>query len=132
MKIIFSKGDVKTYRLIVNESDVARFDSGQVHPVYATFALARDIEWACRQFVLEMKEPHEEGIGTMLTIEHVSPALVDTEVTITATAEEIADNGIVCSYEVHAGNRLIARGRQGQKVLPKTKITEIFERAKKQ
>ena len=45
-----------------------------VHPFYSTFALGRDVEWACRQFVLEMKEEDEEGIGTFLNITHKSPA----------------------------------------------------------
>jgi hypothetical protein len=67
------------YELVLNE-DCASFESGNVHPVYATFALGRDAEWACRLFVLEMKEAYEEGIGTFLTIHHKSPALVGSNV----------------------------------------------------
>ena len=52
-----------------------RFSGKVVHPVCATFALARDIEWTTRQFVLQMRDDDEEGIGTMLTIDHRSPAL---------------------------------------------------------
>jgi fluoroacetyl-CoA thioesterase len=43
----FKPGDTKTYTKTVEQTDTAAFDSGQVHPVYATFALGRDAEWAC-------------------------------------------------------------------------------------
>lgn len=122
----FKPGDQKVYSLVVKEADTAIFESGQVHPVYATFALARDAEWACRLFVLEMKEAHEEGIGTHITVDHESPALVGSTVKIIATAKTIRQNTIVCHYEAFVGNRLIARGTQTQKVLPKAKLEQIF------
>lgn len=130
MKNIFSPGDTKVYNVIVEEKDIATFDSGTVHPVYATFALARDVEWTCRLFVLEMKEDDEEGIGTMLSIEHLSPALPGSRIQITATVETIENNRFICSYVVYANERLIARGKQGQKVLKKKLISEIFSKAK--
>ena len=71
----FQEGDSKTFTHLVTEPDIARFESGTVHEVYSTFALARDAEWSGRLFVLEMKEEHEEGIGTGITITHHSPAL---------------------------------------------------------
>ena len=66
----FKAGDKKYFTKVVSENDTATFDPGQVHPVYATFALGRDAEWACRLFVLDMKENDEEGIGTFLHIDH--------------------------------------------------------------
>jgi fluoroacetyl-CoA thioesterase len=126
MKNLFKVGDRKTFSKIVNDADTANFDSGQVHPVYATFALGRDAEWCCRLFVLEMKEEDEEGIGTFLTIEHQSPSLVNNQVIFTATVEHLSKNEIICSYEAKVGERLIAFGKQGQKILKKEKINQIF------
>ncbi len=126
MKNLFKVGDRKTFSKIVNDADTANFDSGQVHPVYATFALGRDAEWCCRLFVLEMKEEDEEGIGTFLTIEHQSPSLVNNQVIFTATVERLTKNEIICSYEAKVGERLIAFGKQGQKILKKEKINQIF------
>lgn len=131
MKILFAPGDRKTFERKVSSQDTASFDSGQVHPVYATFALARDIEWACRLFVLEMKEEDEEGIGTSLSIVHLSPALIGETVTIAATAKSILKNEIICSYEARVGDRLIATGEQGQKILKKDRIEGIFNNLKK-
>lgn len=123
---IFKPGDNKEFRHVVTPADTATFDSGEVHPVYSTFSLARDAEWCCRLFVLEMKEPHEEGIGTMITIHHLSPAKLGDEVLFTATVKSITGNEIICTYEARVGSRLVACGEQGQKILPKEKLERIF------
>ncbi|NSL88184.1 thioesterase family protein [Chitinophaga solisilvae] len=126
MRSIFQPGDVKTFGRIVRTEDCAAFDSGQVHPVYATFALARDAEWCCRLFVLEMKEEGEEGIGTQLSVDHVSPALQGSEVVFTATITALQGNEIICRYEARCNNRLIATGTQSQKILKKEKLERLF------
>jgi fluoroacetyl-CoA thioesterase len=126
MKQIFKPGDVKVYERIVEENDLATFESGNVHPVCATFALARDIEWASRLFVLEMKENDEEGIGTMLAIEHKSPAFPGERIRIQAVVSTLEKNELICNYTVNVGERLIAVGQTGQKVLKKEKIMKVF------
>lgn len=125
-KDIFKAGDIKEYRSIVKPEDVAAFQGVVVHHVCATFALARDIEWTTRQFVLEMKEHDEEGIGTYLQIDHRGPAFVGEEVVFTATFNHIVDNELTCSIEAHAGDRLIARGRTRQRILKLEKLKSIF------
>jgi fluoroacetyl-CoA thioesterase len=124
---IFEIGSQKTFSKLVEKADCASFDSGHVHPVYATFSLGRDAEWACRLFVLEMKESHEEGIGTFLNINHKSPALVGSIVEITATLKTIQRNEIICSYTAKVGDRIIAEGEQGQKIIAKEKLKKLFE-----
>ncbi|MGX5817567.1 thioesterase family protein [Chitinophaga lutea] len=126
MRQLFKPGDQKTFTRVVREEDCAAFDSGRVHPVYATFALGRDAEWCCRLFVLEMKDAHEEGIGTMLSVEHHSPATLGSEVRFTATVTGLEGHRIRCSFEARVGGRLIARGEQEQKILPKEKLDRLF------
>ena len=121
----FKTGDQKVYKHLVTDADVAKFSSGLVHPFYATFALGRDAEWAGRLFVLEMKEDDEEGIGTYLTIEHKSPAFLGDEVVIVATLESVERNSVDCSYIARVGERIIAEGTTGQKILKKTKLEAI-------
>lgn len=120
-------GDERRFSRLVRPEDCAAFDSGHVHPVYATFALARDAEWCGRLFVLDMKDDEEEGIGTHITVEHVSPAPEGTTVEFTAIAESINGHEIICSYEARCNGRLIAKGRQGQKILKKEKLERLFQ-----
>ena len=122
----FQIGDTKEFRHTVTDADAARFESGEVHQVYSTFALSRDAEWAGRLFVLEMKEAHEEGIGTGITVTHHSPALMGQEVVFTATLTEVNKNEVVVDYTAHVDKRLVATGKTWQKILRKEKIDALF------
>lgn len=126
MKLVCAVGDVRTITKVVTDADLATFETGNVHPFYATFALGRDVEWACRQFVLEMKEADEEGIGTFLNITHKSPALLGDTVEIKATLTELHGNTVNCSFEVLVFDRLVAEGTQGQKILKKEKVDRLI------
>jgi predicted thioesterase len=130
MKNPFSVGDTKTYRHTVTAGDAPAFHGEMVHEVYATFALARDAEWAGRLFVLEMKEADEEGIGTAVTIQHHAPALVGETVVFTSTLQEVKGNEIITPYEARVGSRLIASGETRQKILKKEKLERLFDTLK--
>lgn len=123
----FPLGAKKIFKHTVSAADVASFDSGEVHAVYATFALARDAEWSGRLFVLEMKESGEEGIGTAISVVHHAPALPGQEVTFTATLLAMERNEVVTSFEARVGHRLIANGEQRQKIVQKEKLDRLFE-----
>jgi predicted thioesterase len=126
MKQIFSPGSTKSYSKVVGPDDVAAFESGKVHDVYATFAIARDAEWAGRLFVLEIKDDDEEGIGTSVLVDHHSPAFVGETVFYEATIDEMYKNVIGCTFSAYVGHRLIASGRTGQKILKKDKLDKLF------
>ena len=126
MKNLFEPGDIKTFIRKVRPEDTAAFDSGEVHPVYATFCIARDAEWVCRLFVLDMKEAEEEGIGTFISVNHLSPALVSEEVIFEARIKQIIKNEIICTYTAKCGLRLIAEGENKQKILKKDRLEMLF------
>ena len=130
MKQFFLPGDKKTYRKIISENDVARFEAGLVHQVCSTFALAREMEWASRLFVLEMKEEDEEGIGTMLHIDHRGPAFPGEELEIIAEVTGQKGNSLTCGITVLAAGRLVATGQTGQKILKKEKLAALMATAK--
>jgi predicted thioesterase len=76
-----------------------------------------------------MREEHEEGIGTMLHIQHQAPAFVGETVTFTGTLAEVNGNEVICSFQARVGIRVIANGQTGQRVLAKSKIDAAFEKA---
>ncbi|MFD2512425.1 thioesterase family protein [Pontibacter locisalis] len=119
-------GDTRTYIKHVTSADFARFDDGLVHAVCSTFSLAQAAEWAGRLFVLDLKEEDEEGIGTCLTINHKSPAFEGEKVEITAVLEKLEGNEVTCVYTAKVGERLIADGKTGQKILKKEKLANVL------
>jgi fluoroacetyl-CoA thioesterase len=126
MKRILNPGETKLYSYTVKDSDVAAFQGAVVHHVMATFSLAREIEWSTRLFVLDIREDDEEGIGTMLTIEHRGPAFVGESLTLEATVESMTGNELICTYVARVGDRLVATGKTGQKLLKREKIAKLF------
>jgi fluoroacetyl-CoA thioesterase len=128
MKQQFKTGDSKTYFHRVSSADFARFNGEIVHPVYSTFALARDAEWTTRQFVLQMRDEDEEGIGTFVHIDHHSPAFEDDEVSFQGVVEQIKGNELICSVVAKVNDRLIATVKTGQKILKKEKLKNILSR----
>ncbi|MCA6075197.1 thioesterase family protein [Fulvivirga sedimenti] len=127
MKRIFSIGDRKFHKYLVKPEDVAAFQNEVVHPVCSTYVLAREMEWAGRLFVLELREDHEEGVGTHVLVEHVAPAFPGEELTLMAEVTVWQGNELICSVFVSGKDgREIARGKTGQKILNRTLIQKIF------
>lgn len=126
MRNIFTAGDIKEYRTVVKPRDVAAFHGMTVHEVCSTFALAREVEWTTRLFVLEMKDADEEGIGTFLEIRHEGPAFVGEEIVIRGIFEKLTGVELTCAFEARAGGRVVARGKTRQKILTLEKIRSTF------
>ena len=122
------KGESITISHIVKNEDVASFQGKVVHNVCSTFTLAREVEWSSRQFVIKYKDDHEEGVGTMLTINHRSPAFVGEKILIEAVVESCINNELICTYKATVGDRLIAEGKTGQKILNKSSLEKIFSK----
>jgi fluoroacetyl-CoA thioesterase len=125
MKEIFKPGHTKVYVKKVKEADLAIFHGELLHPVYSTFALARDFEWSSRLFFFEMKEIDDEGVGPFLSVDP-SPAFVGEEINIVATVEKIDKNELICSIEATCANRIVAVGKTGRKMLKKVKLMRFF------
>ena len=126
MKQIFTAGDIKMHRFRVKPEDFAQFAEGVVHKVCSTFALAREIEWTTRQFVLDLKDDDEEGIGIFLQIYNKAPAFADDEIIFVGVFETLQGTELSCSFEARVGDRVIAYGKTGQKILKLEKIRSIF------
>lgn len=76
--------------VLVTDAMTVRFDElGPLHPVYATYEIARHFEEAGRKLLLPFLEDGEEGIGSALYVEHRASALPGMHVRVTATAGRV-------------------------------------------
>jgi len=126
MKNSLQIGDAREHTFQVKKSAFPEFYSGVVHEVCSTYFLAKKIEWTTRLFVLDIIENDEEGIGTMIAIDHISPALYNQTVKIVATVDSFERNELKCSFEASVDGRIVAKGRTGQKILKKEKLKTIL------
>ncbi|OGX88477.1 hypothetical protein BEN47_08855 [Hymenobacter lapidarius] len=125
----FLPGATKTHHYAVQPEDFAGFGPGAgglVHSVLSTFALGREMEWAARLFVLEMKAADEEGIGTELTIRHHAPAFAGETLVLTATFDALDGANLRCAVEARVGPRLVATGHTGQRIVSRARLAARF------
>ena len=74
------EGYTATHTLTVTEAMTVDFELpepelGKLHPVYATYWLAKHMELVSRKIILPFLEPHEAGIGFSVAVTHLASAL---------------------------------------------------------
>jgi len=122
-------GNSAEVTITVTDDMCPAFDGVVVHRVYSTWSMAHHMELAARKVLAPHLEAHEEGIGSHLSIDHLAPAPLDHRVRVSAQAIEIGPTTLVCQCLAYDGPRLIGRGTQIQRILPKTKLQALIERA---
>ncbi|MGY2077996.1 thioesterase family protein [Blastococcus sp. SYSU DS0828] len=112
-------GESAVLDVVVTPEMTVRFDElGPVHPVYATYSMAKHFEEAGRKLLLRHLEPGEAGIGSALSVEHLAPAWVGDAIRVTSRCAEVRGNRLTCDCSaVDAEGRLLGRGTTVQAVL---------------
>ena len=82
--------------------------------VYATPKLLYDVEFACRDLLLEHIEPGKDSVGTRVELDHVGATLMGMWVEISVTLTEV--NGGAVSFDFSARDAVeeIARGKHNR------------------
>lgn len=133
MKSSLAIGNSAEITITVTDDMCPAFDGIVVHRVYSTWSMAHHMELAARMVLAPHLEEHEEGIGSQLSIDHLSPTPLGNRVRVVAKAVELGPTTLIC--DVHAyhvrpgGDKLVGQGRQTQRVLPKAKLQQLIERA---
>jgi predicted thioesterase len=119
-----AEGATAVLDVVVTEAMTVDFDElGPVHPVYATYSMARHFEEAGRKLLLAHLEPGEAGIGTAVSVEHLAPAWPGDEVRVTARCAGVRGNRLTCACSaVDAAGRELGRGTTVQAVLPEEAV----------
>jgi predicted thioesterase len=117
-------GATAELEVVVTAPMTVDFDElGPVHPVYATYAMAKHFEEAGRKLLLPYLEPGEAAIGTAVSVEHLAPAWVGDRVRVTARCTGVAGGRVTCVLTaVDSAGRALGRGTTGQAVLPESVV----------
>lgn len=113
-------GATATLDVVVTPELTVHFDElGPVHPVYATYSMAKHFEEAGRKLLLQHLEPGSAGIGRSVAVEHLGPSWVGDTVTVVARCTEVSGNRLTCACTAtDAQGRELGRGTTVQVVLP--------------
>jgi predicted thioesterase len=112
--------------VVVTEEMTVDFEElGRVHPLYATYWLAKHMEEAGRKIILPFLEDGEDGIGSGVAVRHLAPAVPGTRIEIVAEHERTDGNRVYarCSARTSRGV-LVGEGETEQTILPQSRIAE--------
>ncbi|MFC4456286.1 thioesterase family protein [Deinococcus sonorensis] len=122
------EGHIARLEVQVTDEMTVQFDRlGPLHPVYATYQIARHFEEAGRLLLLPYLEPGEDAVGSALSVEHLASALPGMRVNITATLDSQDGRRLVASLKaVSELGDLIATGHTTQHVMSAQRLQERF------
>ncbi len=131
MKDTLKVGVTLTRRLTVEKDSTIDFMGDDLR-VYATPALVRDVEHACRDMILEHLDDGEDSVGTRVEIEHLAATLPGMWVEITTTITSLKGRMVTMEFEVHDQIEQIGRGNHSRFVIDKAKTGERLAAKKAQ
>jgi predicted thioesterase len=123
MKPSLHPGVERTNRIVIDDKRTISF-MGEEARTYATPSMISDIEYTCRNLILEHADAGEDSVGMEVTVRHLAPTLkgMTAEVTVRITAVE----GRKVSFEVSVRDELdqVGVGSHTRFIVEKAKTLE--------
>lgn len=85
--------------------------------VYATPLMLYDIEFACRDLLLEHIGPGKDSVGTRVELDHVGATLLGMWVEITVTLASVEGAAVLFGFTVRDAVEEVARGKHNRYIV---------------
>jgi predicted thioesterase len=92
--------------------------------VYATPRTIGDLEYTCRDFLLAHLDPGEDSVGTKVNWEHVGPALLGEDVTVSIKLIQVEGRRLTFEGAIKSGADEVARGSHERFIVDVQKVRE--------
>ena len=123
MKNTLAPGLSTTKELIVDEQRCIGF-MGKEGMVYATPRMVSDVEYTCRDFLLQHLDAGEDSVGAHVSIDHLAATPMGLKVRIEATLVEVDRRRVTFEFTVHDPIEQCGRGKHVRFVVEKAKSAE--------
>jgi len=131
MKPTLKPGLAATKKITVDEPRVISF-MGDDCRVYATPRIISDVEYTCRDFLLGHLDAGEDSVGTKVNWEHVGPALLGADITISIKVVGVDGRRVTFEASVNDGADAVARGTHERFIVDVQKVRErLLRKAKR-
>ena len=97
---------------------------GEELRVYATPELVRDIEFTCRDVLLDHADAGEDSVGTAVNVSHSAATPQGAWVEITATVAEVDGRRVAFEVAVRDALEEVARGRHSRFIVEVARLRE--------
>jgi len=109
--------------LLVDESRCIGF-MGKEGMVYATPKMVSDVEYTCRDFLLEHLDPGEDSVGTQVVIDHLAATPLGLKVTVEIKIVEVDRRKVKFEFSVKDPVEEAGRGTHTRFVVETAKTRE--------
>jgi predicted thioesterase len=92
--------------------------------VYATPRIISDVEYTCRDFLLDHLDAGEDSVGTRVDWKHVGPALLGEAVTVSVKLIKVEGRRVTFEAAVAAGADAVAHGTHERFIVDVQKVRE--------
>ena len=123
MKSTLATGLSLSKSLVVDESRCIGF-MGKEGMVYATPRMVSDVEYACRDFLLQHLDPGEDSVGAHVSIDHLAATPLGLTVEISARVTEVDRRKITFEFTVRDPIEQCGRGKHVRFVVETAKSRE--------
>ena len=123
MKPSLQVGLTTRREVVVDEARCIGF-MGKEGMVYATPRMVSDVEYSCRDFLLEHLEPGEDSVGAHVSIDHLAATPLGLKVTIEAKIVEVDRRRVTFEFTVTDPIEPCGRGRHVRFVVETAKSRE--------
>ena len=123
MKTTLAPGLTLSKSLVVDESRCIGF-MGKEGMVYATPRMVSDVEYACRDFLLQHLDPGEDSVGAHVSIDHLAATPLGLEVVVEAKITEIDRRKVTFEFSVRDPIEQCGRGKHVRFVVETAKSRE--------
>jgi predicted thioesterase len=109
--------------LVVDEARCIGF-MGKEGMVYATPRMVSDVEYTCRDFLLEHLDTGEDSVGTHVSIDHLAATPLGLKVTVEVQVVEVDRRKVTFAFSVKDPVEEVGRGRHVRFVVETAKTRE--------
>jgi predicted thioesterase len=123
MKATLAPGLSTRKELTVDEARCIGF-MGREGMVYATPRMVSDVEYTCRDFLLQHLDAGEDSVGAHVSIDHLAATPMGLKVTIEARIAEIDRRKVTFEFSVHDPVEQVGKGKHIRFVVETAKTRE--------
>jgi fluoroacetyl-CoA thioesterase len=123
MKASLQAGLETSKTITVDEQRCIGF-MGKEGMVYATPRMVSDVEYTCRDFLLQHLDAGEDSVGSHVTIDHLAATPLGLQATVSIRIAEVDRRKVVFEFTVRDPVEEVGRGRHVRFVVETAKTRE--------
>jgi predicted thioesterase len=118
------KAGLSTRREVLVDEERCIGFMGKEGAVYATPRMVSDVEYTCRDYLLQHLDEGEDSVGTHVSIDHLAATPMGLKATVEIRIAEVDRRKVTFEFTVHDPVEQVGRGKHVRFIVEKAKTAE--------